>query len=194
MRNADNGEVRATGDRAQEPSGKRRHRGTWSIIVAAVVSVVTFALGWLQLHSAERAVGMRLPDTMFGGYDAEYIASVKQLMDPKIMERYQSVHYFWDLLFPLAFASLIILIVRRFAGRNPLRWVFYLVAVVYAAVDIAENFALEAAFNAAGSTDSTATLASVLTTGKFILFVAAVLAFVLSFMLNRPSTINQKVR
>lgn len=171
-------------------SGRKFRRGSvsvWLIAAAAVVSVISLALGWLQLQSVQRAVGLQLPNTMIGGYDAEYVESLRDVLDAPVIERYQSVHYFWDLVFPVAFAALIILLVRRFGGRSPLRWLFYVVAVLFAAVDIAENLALEAAFASVEITGSEVTFASFLTTAKFVLFIAAILAFVLSFMLNRPA-------
>lgn len=165
--------------------GKHRRRDIWLILAAAVVSVVSLALGWLQLQSVQRAVGVPLPDVMVGGYDAAYVESLRELMDAPVVERYQSVHYFWDLVFPVAFAALIILLVRRFSRRTPLRWLFYAVAVLYAAVDIAENLALEAAFASVEITSSEVAFASFLTTAKFVLFIAALLAFATSFMLQR---------
>lgn len=167
---------------------KSRRRSTWLIIAAAIVSVASLALGWLQLQSVQRAVGVPLPEMMVGGYDAAYVDSVRVLMDPPVIERYQSVHYLWDLLFPVAFAALIILLVRRFSRPTPLRWLFYAVAVLFAAVDIAENFAIEAAFASLEVTASSVMFASFLTTAKFVLFAAALLAFVLSFLLNRTTT------
>lgn len=170
-----------------ERSGSRRP-AAWLIIAAAAVSVLSLALGWLQLQSVQRAVGVQLPDTMIGGYDAGYVESVRRLLDAPLVERYQSVHYFWDLVFPVAFAALIILLVRRFGGQTPLRWPFYAVAVLYAAVDIAENLALEAAFASPDISSSEVAFASFLTTAKFVLFAAAILAFALSFMLNRTGS------
>lgn len=172
----------------EHDDGKSRRRSTWLIIAAAVISVVSLALGWLQLQSVQRAIGVPLPDMMVGGYDAGYVESVRDLLDAPVIERYQSVHYLWDLIFPLAFAALIILLVRRFSRRTPLRWLFYAVAVLYAAVDIAENFAIEAALASVEITASEVAFASFLTTAKFVLFAAAILAFALSFMLNRTTT------
>lgn len=170
--------------------GTPRRRSTWIIIAAAVVSVVSLALGWLQLQSVQRAIGVPLPDVMVGGYDAGYVESVRDLLDAPVIERYQSVHYLWDLMFPVAFAPLIILLVQRFSRRTPLRWPFYAVAVIYAAVDIAGNFAIEAALASVAITASEVMFASILTTSKFALFAAAILAFALSFMLN--PTIGRK--
>lgn len=175
-------------DETAYDDGGRRRRNTWLIIAAAVVSVVSLALGWLQLQSVQRAVGVPLPDGMVGGYDAGHIETVGALLDEPLIERYQSVHYFWDLVFPVAFAALIILLVRRFGGRSALRWPFYAVAVIYAATDIAENFAIEAALASTEVTASEAMFASSLTTAKFVLFAAALLAFALSFMLNRATS------
>ena len=169
-------------------NGRSQRRSTWLIIAAAVVSVASLALGWLQLQSVQRAVGRPLPDTMIGGYDADDVESVRELMDPAVMERYQSVHYLWDLVFPVAFAALIILLVQRFSGRMPVRWLFYAVAVIYAAVDVAENFAIEAAFASGEITPAEVAFASFLTTAKFVLFAAALLAFALSFMLIRTTS------
>ena len=171
-----------------DDGGKSRRRNTWLIIATAVLSVVSLALGWLQLQSVQRAIGVPLPDMMVGGYNAGYVESVRDLLDAPVIERYQSVHYFWDLVFPVAFAALIILLVQRFSRRTPLRWLFYAVAVLYAAVDIAENFAIEAALASVEITPSGVAFASFLTTAKFVLFAAAILAFALSFMLNRPTS------
>ncbi len=168
--------------------GAKPHPNIWLIIAAAVVSTVSLALGWLQLQSVQRAVGVPLPDVMMGGYDAAHIESVRSLLDAPLVERYQSVHYFWDVVFPVAFAALIILLVHRFGRRSAFRWPFYAVAVTYAAADIAENFAIEAALASIEVTASEATFASTLTTAKFVLFAAAVLAFALSFMLNRATS------
>lgn len=188
----DMAEMRADKRRYREATnhedGKSRRRSTWLIVAAAVVSVVSLALGWLQLQSVQRAIGVPLPNMMVGGYDADYVESVRDILDPAVIERYQSVHYFWDLVFPVAFAALIILLVRRFNRRTPLRWLFYAVAVLYAAVDIAENFVIEAALASAEITASEVAFASFLTTAKFVLFAAAILAFALSFMLIRTTS------
>lgn len=168
--------------------GKSRRRNTWLLIATAVVSVVSLALNWLQLQSVQRAIGMPVPDLMVGGYDAAYVESVREIMDEPVIERYQAAHYLWDLIFPVAFAAFIILLVHRFGRRSPLRWLFYAVAVLYAVVDIAENFVIEAAFASAEVTASIVMFASFLTTAKFVLFAAAILAFVLSFLLIPTST------
>lgn len=185
-------EMRAQKRRYQEARDhadrNSRRRSTWLIIATAVISVVTLALGWLQLQSVQRAIGIPLPDMMVGGYDAGYVESVRDLLDEAVIERYQSVHYFWDLVFPVAFAALIILLVKRFSRRTPLRWLFYAVAVLYAAADIAENFAIEAALASVEITASEVAFASFLTTAKFVLFAAAILAFALSFMLTRTTS------
>ena len=185
-------EFRADKRRYREPTGhddeSRRRGRAWLIPVAAAVSVVSLALGWLQLQSVERAIGMPLPDVMIGGYDSGHVESVRDLLDAPLTERYQSVHYAWDLVFPMAFAALIILLVRRYGRHTPLRWLFYAVAVVYAATDISENFAIEAALASGEIAAAEVSFASTLTTTKFVLFAAAVLAFALSFMLNRASS------
>lgn len=170
-----------------QDGSKSRRRNTWLIVVAAVVSVLSLVFGWLQLQSVQRAIGMPVPDLMIGGYDAAYLESVRAVMDEPVVERYQAAHYLWDLIFPVAFAAFIILLVHRFGRRSPLRWLFYAVAVLYAAVDIAENFAIEAAL-ASEVTASAAMFASFLTTAKFVLFAAALLAFVLSFLLIPTSS------
>lgn len=167
-----------------QDDGKSRRRNTWLIIATAVVSVVSLALNWLQLQSVQRAIGMPVPDLMVGGYDAAYLESVRESMDEPVIERYQAAHYLWDLIFPVAFAAFIILLVHRFGRRSPLRWLFYAVAVLYAAVDIAENIAIEVALASA----EVAAFASFLTTAKFVLFAAALLAFVLSFLLIPASS------
>ena len=165
-----------------------RRRSAWLIIAAAIVSVGSLALGWLQLQSVQRAIGIPLPEMMVGGYDASYVESVRDLLDAAVIERYQSVHYLWFLLFPVAFAALIILLIRRFSGRSPIRWLFCAIAVLYAAVHIAENFVLEAALASVEITASEVAFASFLTTAKFVLFAAAILAFALSFALNRATS------
>lgn len=175
----------ATDSREGAKSNRRR---AWPIIAAAVVSVVSLALGWLQLQSVQRAIGIQVPDTMVGGYDADYAQAVRDLLSTPVIERYQSVHYLWDIVFPIAFAALIILLVQRFSNRSPLRWVFYVVAALYAAVDIAENIAIEAMLASVEITSSEVAFASFLTTAKFVLLAAAVLAFALSFMLNRSAS------
>ncbi|WP_346028504.1 hypothetical protein [Arthrobacter parietis] len=170
-----------------------RRRSAWLIIAAAVISVVSLALGALQLQSVQRAIGIPLPEMMVGGYDVDYVEAVRDLLDAAVIERYQSVHYLWFLLFPVAFAALIILLVRRFS-RSPLRWLFYAVALLYAAVHIAENLVLEAALASVEITSSEVAFASFLTTAKFILFAAAILAFALSFTLNRTTSRRQTRR
>ncbi|WP_323960648.1 hypothetical protein GC088_03755 [Arthrobacter sp. JZ12] len=172
---------------ARNKSTRFKRVSAWLIAAVAAVSVSSLALGWLQLQSVQRAVGLQLPDTMIGGYSADHVQAVRDELDAPVIERYQSVHYFWDLVFPVAFAALIILLVQRFGGHSPLRWLFYVIAVVYAAVDVAENLALEAAFASVDITASEVAFASFLTTAKFVLFAAAILAFAFSFMLNRPA-------
>ena len=103
-----------------------RRRSAWLIIAAAVISVVSLALGALQLQSVQRAIGIPLPEMMVGGYDADYVEAVRDLLDAAVIERYQSVHYLWFLLFPVAFAALIILLVRRFSPRKvAFNWRFH---------------------------------------------------------------------
>lgn len=182
---------RAGNRRYREVAGSNNsrspRRSTWLTIAAVVASVTSLALSWLQLQSVQRAVGRPLPDTMIGGYDVDDVGAVRDLMNPAVMERYRSVHYLWDLVFPLAFAALIILLVQRLSRRTPVRWLLYAVAVIYAAVDVAENLEIEAIFASAVITPTEVAFASFLTTAKFVLFAAALLAFALSFMLIRTT-------
>ncbi|WP_192476637.1 hypothetical protein [Arthrobacter sp. AET 35A] len=158
----------------------------WVIIVGFILSVVLAAINWLQLGSLERALGgVAVPETQLFGYDVGYVEVVRTLMTDELLERYGAAHYLWDVLFSLAFALTLILLARRIARGRKILWLLMVVPVLYAAVNIGENFALEALMGSDTITSQAVMLASTFTVLKTVLFVLS-LATALLTLGTRP--------
>ena len=158
----------------------------WIIIAGFILTVVLATINWLQLASLERALGgVSVPETQLFGYSVDYVETIDTLMTDELLERYGASHYLWDVLFSLAFALTLILLARRIARGRKILWLLVLVPVLYAAVNIAENLALEALMGSEQMTSQAALFASTLTVLKTVFFVLS-LATALLTLGTRP--------
>lgn len=158
----------------------------WVIIVGFILTAVLATINWLQLASLERSLGgVSVPETQLLGYGVDYVGVVDAQMTDELLERYGASHYLWDVLFSIAFALTLAMLARRIARGRKTLWFLIPIPVLYAAVNIAENFALEALMGADQITSQAVMFASTLTVLKTILFVLS-LATVLLTLGTRP--------
>lgn len=169
--------------------GSKSKRNSILIVCGVLASAVLGAIGWLRLTSMQKALGgPALPDQLPTGYDLAYVERVQADMTGELYESYAAVHYVWDILFPLAVAATLMLLIIQITGGGA-KLLFLLVPLIYAVVDIAENFLIEAMFAMDSISEGFVALTSTFTVLKFILFAACLLVALLTLLTRpRPAT------
>lgn len=171
-------------------AGKDHRRpGALVLGTGAVLSVLLFGyLSILKLPQLSKRAGISMPDSVFFGYDANYLARVQNSLDAKAAAAYTMFHYTWDIIFPVLFALTLVLFINRLVHSLKARLLLWLFPIIYCVADIAENIAVEAALALSPPTAAAALLASTLTTLKFGLFLVALLSLVAAMWVNANET------
>lgn len=173
--------------RALERDPAQRPRSSNMILVAAAGTCVVLYAYQLFLALPDlttMAGGLSMPDTRLTGYGVDDVESLRQAMSDPARNIYAHFHSTADLIFPLAFALTWLLLIGRLVRRSALRWVLFAVPVLYAAANLAENFAIDRLFEHAPPDDGAVAWASALTITKFALFGLSLCAALAAVVVN----------
>lgn len=173
---------------AQQPSS-----GNGNLILIAAVSTTVFLFWYFHLlvldQMTQLSGGLAMPDSLLGGYDMDYLLSLRSVLDADALGQLSYVHKTAGTLFPLVFGLTWLLIIGMNTQRRALRWVLWVPPILFVVADLWENIAIDSALGAAELTAGDAALASGLTCARWILLglslVAAVVA-VFSRRVRRP--------
>ncbi|MBT1004151.1 hypothetical protein KIH31_16310 [Paenarthrobacter sp. DKR-5] len=164
-----------------------RGNASMILIAAAVASVLLYAyelfVGLPEL--AGLAGGRAMPETLVFGYGSGYLQDLRAAMNEPALNVYQHFHSTADTLFPLLFAFTWLLLLNQLLPAGRLRLAFFVLPVLYAAADLAENGVLDAVMRSAPFDAGLAGTASVLTVLKFALFALCLLAAAVAPLLSR---------
>ena len=150
--------------------------GSPAMPVIALIGTTLFMAGYYHLLALEQmtqlANGLTMLDNRFFGYSAADVAALAAVMDDAALGQLNWVHKTAGVIFPIAVAlTLIAVAAWRLRPAGP-KWAMVGLGAVFAAVDIGENIAIEAALHGGG--DGTG-LASSLTVTRWILLALIVL-------------------
>lgn len=158
--------------------------GSPAMPVIALIGTTLFMAGYYHLlvlnQMTQLSDGLTMPDNRFFGYGAAEIAALAAVMDDAALGQLNWVHKTAGVIFPIAVALTLIAVAAWRLRPAGAKWAMVGLGVVFVAVDIWENIAIEAALHAAGDG---AALASGLTVTRWVLLalitliVVALLAF-----------------
>ncbi|MEE1622246.1 hypothetical protein ACQ3I4_10850 [Zafaria sp. Z1313] len=151
-------------------------RGNANLILGAGLAAV-FLLFWyyhlLTLNQmTDLSAGLAMPDQLAGGYDAAHVEALRAAMDDDARGQLNYLHKTAGLLFPLFLALVTMLAVAVHVERGWKRWSLWAVPMAFAVVDLWENNAIDALFQATPPDASAVALASTLTVLRWVLLAA----------------------
>lgn len=181
-RNAGQDAARATGRTPR----KAERNANLIIIAGTVASLFLFAyLHLLTLNQmTQLSGGLAMPDSLLTGYDATYLEQLRAVMDEDARGQLNYVHKTAGTLFPLIFGAVWMLLINQFVSSGPVRWALWAAPVLFAVVDIWENFAIDGALAAETLNSGDAALASTLTVLRWVLLALSLLAAVIAVVHN----------
>ncbi|MBG6180858.1 hypothetical protein [Arthrobacter sp. CAN_A1] len=162
-----------------------RSNGNMVLIAAAVTAVLLF--GYYHLLSlgqmSQLADGLTMPDMMFGGYGAGYVADLQAAMDDDALSQLSYLHKTAGTLFPLIFGIAWLLLIQLNVDRRWLRWVLWTPPLLFAVVDLWENVAIDSLLAAGAPDGGQVALASALTVARWALLGLSCVAGLLAVLL-----------
>lgn len=158
---------------------QKAQSNTNTILIAGVVASL-FLFWYVHLLTLDQlrqlTDGLAIPDSMFGGFDANHIAQLRTIMDDDARGQLNFVHKTAGTLFPLIFGFTWLLLIGTNVAKKSLRWALWALPLLFVVVRLWANVTIDSVLaNAAPSGDQVA-LASVLTVAGWVLLVLSLLA------------------
>lgn len=171
-------------------SDAQDHRNANLVIIAGLVAAA-FLFWYFHLLTLNQMTqltdGLAMPDSLFGGYDAAYIDQLRSAMDDDARGQLRYLHKTAGTLFPLIFAGVWLVLIGNNVPRGLLRGLLWAPPLLFAAVDLWENFAIDALLGSATPDAGAVALASALTLTRWVLLAASLLAAVIALFRQRRS-------
>lgn len=128
--------------------------GSPAMPVIALIGTTLFMAGYYHLlvlnQMTQLSNGLTMPDNRFFGYSAADVAALAAVMDEAALGQLNWVHKTAGVIFPIAVALTLIAVSAWRLRPAGAKWAMVGLGVVFVAVDIWENIAIEAALHAAG--------------------------------------------
>jgi hypothetical protein len=160
------------------------------IVIAGVVASV-FLFWYLHLLTLNQLTqlsdGQAMPDSLVGGFDQGFVAQLRAAMDSDALGQLSYVHKTAGTLFPLIFGFTWLLLIGINVARKPLRWALWALPVLFAAVRLWGNTAIDAMMSAQKVDAGQVALASGLTVAGWALLALSLLAGGAAVFLGRKN-------
>jgi hypothetical protein len=161
------------------------------ILIAGVVASL-FLFWYLHLLTLNQLTqlsgGLAMPDSMIGGFDQGFVEQLRTAMDQDARGQLNYVHKTAGTLFPLIFGFSWLLLIGTNVARKPLRWGLWAIPLLFAAVRLWGNAAIDAMMSAETVDAGQVALASGLTVAGWVLLVLSLLAGAAAVFLGRKSS------
>lgn len=162
---------------------KAKSNGNLILIVGVVGSVFLF---WyfhlLTLNQlTQLSNGLAMPDSIPFGFDANYIAQLKAVLNSDALGQLQYVHKTAGTLFPVVFALSWLLLIGLKVGRPALRWMLWAVPLCFAIIQLVANVAIDAMLSNSSVNSVQVAWASALTSASWLLLALSLLASIVAF-------------
>lgn len=168
-----------------------QQEGNPKMLIIALLASTVFMFAYLHLLVLQQMTqltgGLAMPDSMIFGYDAGYIAQLAAAMDADALGQLNWVHKTAGIIFPLMFGLSVVVVAAWCLPRGLGRQLTMAAGVLFAALDVWENFAIESALAAAG--DGTG-LAATLTVTRWVLLLALTVWIILMLIGRRRRTVR----
>lgn len=161
------------------------------ILIAGVVASL-FLFWYLHLLTLNQLTqlsgGLAMPDSLLGGFDQGYAEQLRAAMDGDARGQLNYIHKTAGTLFPLIFGFSWLLLIGTNVARKPLRWLLWAIPLLFAAVRLWGNSAIDAMMSAETVDAGQVALASGLTVAGWVLLVLSLLAGAAAVFLGRKSS------
>lgn len=148
------------------------------IVIAGVVASL-FLFWYLHLLTLNQMTqlsgGLAMPDSLIGGFSAEYAAQLRAAMDDDARGQLNYIHKTAGTLFPLTFGLSWLLLIGTNVARKGLRWALWAPSLLFVVVRLLGNVAVDAALAPTVPDTETVALASALTIAGWALFLLSLL-------------------
>ncbi|MDI3242129.1 hypothetical protein QK292_11870 [Arthrobacter sp. AL08] len=158
------------------------------ILIAGVVASL-FLFWYLHLLTLNQLTqlsnGLAMPDSLVGGFDQGFVEQLRAAMDEDARGQLNYVHKTAGTLFPLIFGFTWLLLIGTNVTRRGLRWAMWALPVLFAAVRLWGNSAIDSMMSADTLDAGQVALASSLTVAGWVLLVLSLAAGVAAVFLVR---------
>lgn len=136
------GYLSAASQRAGDGTDSNPH-----LLLYALLGLTVFLFAYLHLYALPQmnyfAGGFSMPDSRLFGYSVEDVERLRNVMDSDATGQLSFLHRTAGILFPLSFLLFSWAVVGLVMRRGVFRWFVLSGAVLFAAVDITENFLID---------------------------------------------------
>jgi hypothetical protein len=159
------------------------------ILIAGVVASL-FLFWYLHLLTLDQlrqltTGGLAMPDSLIGGFDANYIGQLHAAMDDDARGQLNYVHKTAGTLFPLIFGFTWLLLIGTSVARKTLRWALWALPLLFVVVRLWANVAIDGVLASATPDAGQVALASGLTVAGWLLLVLSLLAGAAAVLLRK---------
>ena len=158
--------------KVQSTSHENKSNPMLLISVGLIVCVALFAYYHLltMVQMKDLSDSLSMPDQRIFGYTTSDIEALRGAMDDDAVGQLNYLHKTAGFLFPMFTAVFSMLFFIRWIPNRQMRWLAWIAPLGFAAIDIWENFAIDALFTGDLSSGAVV-LASILTTIRWALLV-----------------------
>lgn len=129
--------------------------------------------------------GLTMPDSMVFGFDVAHVEALRAAMDSDARGQLQFVHKTAGMLFPLVFALISMTVIAMNVAKRSLRRTLWVIPIVFAAVQLWANVAIDNMLGAAVLDAGSVTLASTLVVLSWLFLVLSLVAMAVALFLGR---------
>lgn len=160
------------------------------IVIAGVVASL-FLFWYLHLLTLNQLTqlsgGQAMPDSLVGGFDLGFVEQLRAAMDADARGQLNYVHKTAGMLFPLIFGFTWLLLIGTNVARKSLSWALWSLPLLFAAVRLWGNTAIDEMMSADTLDGGQVALASGLTVAGWALLALSVVAGVAAVILGRKA-------
>jgi hypothetical protein len=158
------------------------------ILIAGVVASL-FLFWYLHLLTLNQLTqltgGLAMPDSLPGGFDANYVGDLRAAMDDEARGQLNYVHKTAGTLFPLILGFTWLLLIGTNVAGKALRWALWAVPLLFVVVRLWGNVTIDSMLAAETADAGTVALASGLTIAGWVLLVLTLLVGATAVFLGR---------
>ena len=160
------------------------------IVIAGVVASL-FLFWYLHLLTLNQLTqlsgGLAMPDSLVGGFDQGFVEQLRAAMDADALGQLSYVHKTAGMLFPLIFGFTWLLLIGTNVAQKSLRWALWSLPLLFAAVRLWGNTAIDAMMSAGTLDGGQVALASGLTVAGWALLALSLVAGGAAVFLGRKA-------
>lgn len=157
------------------------------LIAGSVASLFLFAYFHLLTlnQMTDLSDGLAMPQSFVFGFDVAHVEALRAAMDADALGQLNYVGKTAGTLFPLIFAITALTLIAANVARKAVRWSLWVLPLLFAAISLWANAAVDSMLGAQTLDAGAVSLASGLVTASWMLLIASMLAIGVALFLGR---------